>query len=136
MVGLLMGDSGSFCHFCNSTRTEANDLVRIRQRDFSIEISYELCQETWRQLNTGEISYNDQARHRQCHEPTCKQNVSFFAILHQKLRSMDHSIKIPQHLVSGQTHTWSETNPRVKDALKLAKVEIIDHVHKETGIDF
>lgn len=130
-----MGDSGSFCHYCNTTRADlANDLVKILQRDFSIEKSYELCQEAWRQLDTGEISYNDPARHGQCHEPICKQDLSFFAILHQKLRSMDHTIKIFQHIVSGQTHTWSESNPCVKDALKLAKVEIIDHVLKETGM--
>ena len=78
MVGLLMGDSGSFCHYCNSTRAEANDLVKILQRDFSIEKSYELCQEAWRQLDTGVIAYNDPARHGQCHQPICKQVVIFF----------------------------------------------------------
>ena len=119
-----MGDSGSFCHYCNTTRADlANDLVKILQRDFSIEKSYELCQEAWRQLDTGEISYNDPARHGQCHKSICKKDLSFFAILQQKLRSMDHTIKIFQHIVSG-TQTWSESNPHVKDALKLAKVEI------------
>ena len=47
---------------------------------------------------------------------------------------MDHTIKIFQHIMSSQTHTWSESNPRVKDALKLAKDEIIDHILKETGM--
>ena len=47
---------------------------------------------------------------------------------------MDHTIKIFQHSMSSQTHTWSESNPRVKDALKLAKDEIIDHILKETGM--
>ena len=47
---------------------------------------------------------------------------------------MDHFIKMLQHIVFGQTHTWSESIPRVKVALKLAKVEIIDHVLKETGM--
>ena len=29
--------------------------------------------------------------------------------------------KLLYHLVSGQTHTWSETEFRVNDALKIAK---------------
>ena len=47
---------------------------------------------------------------------------------------MDHTIKIFQHIMSSQTHTWSESNPCVKDALKLAKDEIIDHILNEIGM--
>ena len=72
MIGLLMGDSGSFSHYCNSTHAEVNALEKILQRDISIEKSYELCQEARRQLDTGVISYNDPAHHGQCHQPICK----------------------------------------------------------------
>ena len=41
--------------------------------------------------------------------------------------------KLLYHLVSGQTHTWSESNCRVKDALKSAKKETIQHIRKHLG---
>ena len=31
MVDLIQGDSGSFCHYCNATRAQANDLECILQ---------------------------------------------------------------------------------------------------------
>lgn len=49
----------------------------------------------------------------------------------KKLRSLDNCLKMLYHLVSGQTHTWSESNPNVKDALKCAKKEAIDHIRKK-----
>ena len=41
--------------------------------------------------------------------------------------------KLLYHLVSGQTHTWSERQWRVKDALKIAKKEIINHIREKLG---
>ena len=32
MVDILVGDSGAFCHYCHTTRNEANDLLHILQR--------------------------------------------------------------------------------------------------------
>ena len=55
-------------------------------------------------------------------------DLRFFAILHQKLGSLDHCLKLMYHLVFGQTHTWSETQPRVKDAIAAAKKEVIDGI--------
>ena len=37
--------------------------------------------------------------------------------------------KLLYHLVSGQTHTWSETG-RVKQFLKVAKKKVIEHIRK------
>ena len=53
--------------------------------------------------------------------------------MHQKLRSLDNCLRLLYHIVGGQTHTWSESNPRVKDAVKLAKKECIDHISKNCG---
>ena len=60
-----------------------------------------------------------------------KSDLWFFAIMHQKLRSLDNCLKILYHIVSGQTHTWSERNCNVKDAVKAAKKECITHIRKE-----
>ena len=38
------------------------------------------------------------------------------------------------HLVSGQVHTWSETNVRVKSAIKSAKEEVIRSIRLSTGL--
>ena len=57
-------------------------------------------------------------------------DIRYSAILHQKLRSFDHCLKLLYHLVSGQTHTWSETGLGVKRALTNAKQEVIDHIWK------
>ena len=40
MVDLIQGDSGSFCHYCNTSRAPANDLTCILQ-GFVIEKSVE-----------------------------------------------------------------------------------------------
>lgn len=82
----------------------------------------------WEDIESVEMSYDHPNRSRQCHRPLNKDNLKFFAILHQKLRSLDNALKMLYHIVSGQTHAWSETNARVKDAIKAAKVETIDHV--------
>ena len=133
MVDLLMGDSGSFCHYCNVTRLKANQLHEILQKNFNIEKSYEEIMKTWEALENGDIAYNDPLRHGQCHAPILKKDIKFFAVLHQKLRGLDHCLKIHYHLTSGQTHTWSEANPRVKNALKIGKEEVIRVVREKCG---
>ena len=105
MVDLIQGDSGSFCHYCQVTREEANDLTRILQ-GFSIEKTIAELTETWNRIDSGDIIYTDPERAGQCHKPMNKSDLRFFAIMHQKLRSLDNCLKILYHIVSGQTHTW------------------------------
>ena len=130
MVDLIQGDAGSFCHYCYVTRAQANDLTCILQ-GFVIEKSVQEMLEKWDQIESGEMSYEDPKRGGQCHKPMNNADLRFFAIMHQKLRSLDNCLKMLYHLVSGQTHTWSESNPNVKDAIKKAKKECIDHIRKE-----
>ena len=130
MVDIIQGDSGSFCHYCNATRAQANDLTCILQ-GFVIEKSVEEMIEKWDAIEAGDMLYSDSERSGQCHRPMNNSTLCFFAIMHQKLRSLDNCLKLLYHLVSGQTHTWSESNANVKDAIKAAKKETIDHIRKE-----
>ena len=132
MVDLVQGDSGSFCHYCNVSRADANNLSKI-QEGFRIEKTAEECLKTWEMLEAKSMVYSDKERNGQVHKPLNKQNIRFYGITHQKLRSLDHMEKLLYHLVSGQTHTWSEGNHRVKDALKSAKKETVEHIRKNLG---
>ena len=132
MVDLIQGDSGSFCHYCKATRAQANDLTCILQ-GFLIDKSVEEMIEKWEAIEAGDMLYSDTERSGQCHRPMNNSTLRFFAIMHQKLRSLDNCLKLLYHLVSGQTHTWSESNANVKDAIKAAKIETIDHIRKECG---
>ena len=116
MADILQGDSGSFCHYCNITRSEANVPIRIAQ-GFHIEKSYEDVASAWNSLESGEISYKDPRRAGQCHKPMSQRDLKYFAIV--------HCVKIIYQLVSGQTHTWSEVSANVKSPLTHAKKEII-----------
>ena len=133
MVNILVGDSGAFCDYCHATRNEANDLTQILQ-GFQNDRSFEEAKDIWGKLEKGEMKYGDKERAGQVHEPLTASNVCFFAILHQKLRSLDQCLKLLYHVVAKQTHTWSETNPKVKSALKKAKAEVIETIRRKTGI--
>ena len=61
MADLIQGDSGAFCHYCMATRAEANDIKWIEE-GFIIEKSFENCMETWKKLESGELSYNNKGR--------------------------------------------------------------------------
>ena len=90
--------------------------------------------ETWESIKEGDMLYSDPNRSRQCHEPMYVSDLKFFAILHQKLRTLDLCLKLLYHLVSGQTHTWSESSPNVKIAIAAAKKEDdIDHIRNKCG---
>ena len=67
--------------------------------------------EIWESLKPGEIAYNDKERMGQIHKP----------------------LKLLYHPVSDQTHTWSEGNYRIKDALKSSKKETIKHIRSKLG---
>ena len=57
MGGLLQGDTGAFCHFCTSTRSDANDMQYI-EKGFHINKNYESCRRAWEKLESGEIAYS------------------------------------------------------------------------------
>ena len=122
MLDIVQGDSGAFCHYCNATRADANNITKINNG------SADKCLEIWESMESGEMSYSDKDRKGQVHKPLNIRNIRFYGITHQKLRSLDHMEKLLYHLVSGQTHTWSEGEYRVKDALKSAKKETIDRI--------
>ena len=88
---------------------------------------------TWDSMESGDMLYNDPERAGQCHEPMNVSDLKFFAILHQKLRSLDMCLKLLCHFVSGKTYTRSETSPNVKLAVGAAKKEVIDHIRKNCG---
>lgn len=132
MVDQIQGDSGAFCHYCYASRDDANNIEKIRN-GFVIEKSAEKCLEKWQALDSGEMRYSDKNRAGQVNEPLNTRNIQFYGITHQKLRSLDHMEKVLYHLVSGQTHTWSEVEFRVKDALKAAKKETIKHIREKLG---
>ena len=132
MIDLIQGDSGAFCHYCYATRADANDILKI-QNGFKIEKTAEKCREIWESLESGEILYSDKRRAGQVHKPMNTRDIRFYGITHQKLRSLDHMEKLLYHLVSDQTHTWSETEFRVKDALKIAKKSAIKHIRNKLG---
>ena len=133
MADILQGDSGAFCHYCTVTREEANNIDRI-QAGFRIEKDFETISATWEKLESGEIGYTNPERKGQCHEPLLKRSLRFYGNTHQKLRSLDHCLKILYHLASGQTHTWSERDWRVKDALDLEKETVIQTIREKTGL--
>ena len=120
MADILQGDSGAFCHYRDVSRKDANDLEKIIQ-SFPITKSFAQIKRIWEALESGELSYNNAARAGQCHESMLGHDLRFFAILHQKLCSLDHCLKSMYHLVSGQTHTWSETQPELKMQLQLPR---------------
>ena len=103
------------------------------RQGFHIEKSYAQCLETWQKLESGQLSYHDRDRAGQVNEPISSRDMRFYGITHQKLRCLDLMEKLLYHLVSGQTHTWSESNWRVKDALKSAKKETINLIRKNCG---
>ena len=123
MVNLIQGDSGSFCHYCDATRSEANNLENIIH-GFQITKTHQQVQERWEQLASGEMAHSNPQRKGQCHEPMGKKDLRHFANLHSKLRSLDFCLKLLYHVESGQTHTWSESNANVLKAVNLAKEQV------------
>ena len=131
MVGLLQGDTSAFCHMCDVTRTDANDMMLMNE-GFHINKDYESCKLAWTKLNSGTISYQSIERKGQCHEPIAQNDLFCFSILHHKLRSLDFAQKILYHLVAGQK-TWSESG-NVTRHLKVAKQKCIDSIRDKTGM--
>ena len=127
MVDLIQGDSGSFCHYCDVTKEEANKLENIIN-GFPITKTYDQVRIVWDQLESGELAYSNPARHGQCHEPMTKKDLRHFGILHSKLRSLDFCLKMLYHIESGQTHTWSEANANVLRAVVLAKEQVREKI--------
>ena len=106
MVGLIVGDTGAFCHYCKHTRQSAHDINNILQ-GFKIDKTMSECMATWKSLEEGDILYDDPARHGQVHKPLTETPVNFFSITHMKMRSLDNVLKIYYRLISGQ-HIWTD----------------------------
>ena len=50
MVGLLQGDTGTFCHLCTSTQEEDANNANIIEGGFTINKDYETCATAWEKL--------------------------------------------------------------------------------------
>ena len=81
MVSILQGDSGSPCHYCNCSVAEINNLIYI-MKGFIITKSFESCMNTWKSVESGDITWSNTQRFGQCHKPLVE--VNFFSILHWK----------------------------------------------------
>lgn len=132
MADLIQGDSGSFCHYCNTTRIKANDLTCILQ-GFLICKTVEELTAICDGIEEGSLKYKDSRRAGQCHRPLNISPLLYFAIMHQKIRSLDNCLKLLYHIVSGQTDTWSQTDDDVKIAIRDAKKKVISHIREKCG---
>ena len=135
MVDMVQGDSGAFCHYCDVTQNDASRLTYLTSvgvGGMPITKTVEECLERWQLVQSGEIAYDSVERKGQCHKPLITHDSFCFAILHQKLRSLDFMLKILYHLVAGQK-LWSEANPFVKARVVDAKVEVINHIKMNCG---
>ena len=113
MIVILQGDSGAFCYYCKVNHTEASNTENVNQ-GFTSEKDYKGILETWRHLESGEIAYTYLACAGQCHVLMVEGTLCFFAILHQKLCSLDWALKILYHMVSNQTSTWTVSNHQAR----------------------
>ena len=118
---------------CDVSKLTANNLESI-QLGFPITKTYEQVKERWEMLSAGNMAYSDPARKGQCHEPMVKKDLRYFACLHSKLRSLDFCLKLLYHIESGQTHTWSESNANVLQAVNLAKKEVREKISQQCGL--
>ena len=106
MVSLLQGNSGAFCHLCDVTCAEAND-VGLFKRGFIITKDFESTRRAWEQLTSGAIAYNDAERKGQCHPNLVQADLHCFSVLHFKLSCLDYAQKILYRLQCGQKD-WRE----------------------------
>eukprot|EP00112_Aurelia_sp_Birch-Aquarium-sp1_P004598 Seg1522.2 transcript_id=Seg1522.2/GoldUCD/mRNA.D3Y31 product="Major antigen" protein_id=Seg1522.2/GoldUCD/D3Y31 len=135
MVSIVQGDSGSFCHYCDITQSEASQLQYLAEAGVDgmpITKTVEECMERWEMVESGQIAYSDPRRKGQCHKPMVSQSGRLFAILHQKLRSLDFVLKIFYHLICEQ-RVWSEANQAIKLKVAEAKTTAISHVKLTCG---
>ena len=129
LVGLVQGDTGAFCHYCDHTRESAHERSNICE-GFEINKTWEECMDIWDKLQKGEILYDDLERHGIVHKPLNKINLKYFSITHMMMRSLDNVLKVYYRLISGQ-HVWSESNSFVKMAIDLAKEKAQKFIKKE-----
>ena len=66
MVSLLQGNSGAFCHLCDVSCAETNDVGLIK-RGFIITKDFESTRGAWEKANAGAIANNHAERKGQCH---------------------------------------------------------------------
>ena len=127
MAGILQGDTGSYCHYCNCTKEDGNSLVKILE-GFKISKTFEECSDIIQKLESGEIRYKDKERCGQVHAPILKTDLRYFAITHTMMRSLDNILKVYYRLVSGQL-VWGDSHSGfVKGRIADAKKKAQDHV--------
>ena len=68
----------------------------------------EKCMDIAELLFTEKMSWHDKQRKGQVKKPLNKQNIRFYGITHEKLRSLDHVEKFLYHLVSIQDFLQAE----------------------------
>ena len=95
---------------------------------FQIEKTYENIIENWKEIEEGNISWRDPRRAGQCHKPLNRNDMRYISILHQKLRSLDHCLKLLYHLASSHTNVWKDP---VSGTLKQSKQDVIEHIWNE-----
>lgn len=131
MVDIIQGDSGAFCHYCTSTKSDCNDLLNI-SNGFNINKNYQSCLDAWQKVVESNKPLPSSERQGQCHEPIVKNDLFCFSILHFKLRSLDFVQKVLYHLVAG-TKTWTEAGNAKRDIAAIKK-KCIDHIKVTTGM--
>lgn len=81
-----------------------------------------------------QFKWSDPRRSGQCHPPMC--NLRFFGLLHTKLRTFDHCLKLLYHLVSQTTNCWSTpSDSTVGQQIKAAKQSAIEHIWQQFLVD-
>lgn len=127
MVSIIQGDSGAFCHYCTSTRTESNSTTLINI-GFFINKNYSTCKSAWEKLSTGLISSTSSEKQGQCHPSLIKGDLYCFSILHFKIRSLYYVQKVLYHIVGG-IKTWSLVGKQAKytNAKQLCIKHVAEH---------
>ena len=130
MTDIVQGDSGAFCHYCDVNLKEASSvdyLAKTGAGGMPITKTVEECLQRWELTEGGEIAYTDPRRRDQCHRPLTTQLCRLFAILHQKLRTLDFALKILYQLVA-ELRVWSEVGQEPKAKITEAKIVVVNHI--------
>ena len=135
MVHIVLGDSAALCHYCDVSQNDTSRLsylTSVGVGGMPTAKTVEECLERWQLVQSGEIAYDSVKRRGQCHKPPIANNNFCFAILHQKLSSLDIMLRVLYHLVAGWK-MWSEANTFVKARVVDANVEVINHIKMNCG---
>ena len=135
MVHIVLGDSAALCHYCDVSQNDTSRLsylTSVGVGGMPTAKTVEECLERWQLVQSGEIAYDSVKRRGQCHKPPIANDNFCFAILHQKLSSLDIMLRVLYHLVAGWK-MWSEANTSVKARVVDANIEVINHIKMNCG---